>query len=131
MNLFRGEIYYITFPYTFDRNFPHGKKKFVLVLQEGDYFKEYDTITVLLITSDQEAKDYDTNVTIEVGTTKLTAESYIICAQPYTIRKELFRQKGVWCAGTLLPKVMDEVDTCLYLGLCMGSQNELPKVSVN
>jgi len=53
--LLRGEIYFIKFPYTFDRRYPDGKSKFVLVLQEGEYFKDYDTVEVLLITSDAES----------------------------------------------------------------------------
>ncbi|HBW38465.1 MAG: hypothetical protein VR66_22555 [Peptococcaceae bacterium BRH_c23] len=39
--LLRGEVYFVKFSYTFDRRYPEGKSKFVLVLQEGDYFKEY------------------------------------------------------------------------------------------
>ncbi|MCL2518551.1 MAG: prolyl oligopeptidase family serine peptidase [Oscillospiraceae bacterium] len=121
----RGEIYYINFPYTFDVNYPKGKNKFVVILQEGAIFKEYDAVTVLLITSDEESKDFETNVTIEAGLTKLNKESYIICAQPYTILKSLFDQSGVWCAGILPNYKLDEVDECLYIGLCMGIQNEV------
>lgn len=124
MEFERGQIYYVHFPYTFDVNFPKGKKKFVVVLQEGAIFENYDAVTVLLITSDPESKDFDTNVTIKLGTTKLDKESYIICAQPYTILKSLFEQPGVWCAGKLSDPVLDEVDERLYIGLCMGLQNE-------
>lgn len=124
MELSRGEIYYIVFPYTFDVLYPSGKKKFVLVLQEGAIFKNYDAVTVLLITSDKDSKNYDTNVTIEKGTVKLAEESYIICAQPFTILKSLFKQNGVWCAGKLRPEKMDRVDEALYIGLCMGLQND-------
>lgn len=120
----RGQIYYINFPYTFDINFPKGKKKFVVVLQEGAIFKKYDAVTVLLITSDPESKDFETNVTIKNGTTKLDKESYVICAQPYTILKSLFEASGVWCAGKLSPDVLDDIDERLYIGLCMGLQNE-------
>jgi mRNA-degrading endonuclease toxin of MazEF toxin-antitoxin module len=120
----RGEIYYIHFPYTFDVNFPRGKKKFVLVLQEGSIFREYDSVAVLLITSDEDSRDYETNVTIEAGSTRLGRESYVICAQPYTILKSLFERDGVWCAGCLPPEKLDEVDAKLYIGLCMGLQNE-------
>lgn len=63
-------------------------------------------------------------MTIEKGTTKLNEESYIVCAQPYTILKSLFYQMGVWCAGKLTPEVLDEVDERLYIGLCMGLQND-------
>lgn len=124
MDFERGQIYYIHFPYTFDVNFPKGKKKFVVVLQEGSIFKEYDAVTVLLITSDPESKDFETNVTIEKGTTKLDKESYIVCAQPYTILKSLFKNKGVWCAGKLSKEVLDNIDARLYIGLCMGLQDE-------
>lgn len=125
VNIKRGEIYYINFPYTFDPKYPNGKKKFVLVLQDGEYFKDYDTVVVLLITSDEAEKNYETSVTIEQGTTKLTNESYVICAQPYTIRKSLFSEDGVWKAGTLSPEKMDEIDEALYIGLCMGKQHKL------
>ena len=131
MDFERGQIYYIHFPYTFDVNFPRGKKKFVVVLQEGAIFKDYDAVTVLLITSDPESKDFDTNVTIELGTTKLDQESYIICAQPYTILKSLFEQNGVWCAGKLSKEVLDDVDTRLYMGLCMGIQDDVDELSEN
>ncbi len=124
MSFTRGEIYYIHFPYTFDVNYPRGKSKFVVVLQEGSIFENYDAVTVLLITSDKESKDFETNVTINVGTTKLKEESYIICAQPYTILKEIFNKEGVWCAGKLAPEVLDEIDERLYIGLCMGIQHE-------
>lgn len=120
----RGQIYYIRFPYTFDVNFPRGKNKFVVVLQEGAIFKNYDAVTVLLITSDPESKDFETNVTIEKGTTRLDKESYVICAQPYTILKSLFERQGVWCAGKLNASVLDEIDTKLYIGLCMGLQSD-------
>ena len=119
----RGEIYYINFPYTFDVNYPKGKNKFVVILQEGAIFKAYDAVTVLLITSDEESRDFETNVSIESGLTKLNKESYIICAQPYTILKSLFEQDGVWCAGCLPDYKLDEVNECLYIGLCMGLQN--------
>lgn len=121
----RGQIYYIHFPYTFDVNFPKGKNKFVLILQEGAIFKDYDAVTVLLLTSDPESKDFETNVTVEKGTTKLDRESYIVCAQPYTILKSLFKQQGVWCAGKLSKEVLDAVDARLYIGLCMGLQDEV------
>ena len=119
----RGEIYYINFPYTFDVNYPKGKNKFVVILQEGAIFKSYDAVTVLLITSDEDCKNFETNVTIEAGITKLNKESYIVCAQPYTVLKSLFEQNGVWCAGCLPDHKLDEVDECLYIGLCMGIQN--------
>ncbi len=124
----RGEIYYITFPYTFDPKYPNGKSKFVLVLQEGDYFSKYNTVEILLITSDKQYKPrekYITDVEIPVGTTRLEEKSWILCAQPYPILKSLFDSKGVWCAGTLPTDKMDEVDEALYSGLCMGLQNEL------
>lgn len=124
MEFERGEIYYVHFPYTFDVNFPRGKNKFVVVLQEGSIFKNYDAVTVLLITSDPESKDFETNVTIELGTTKLDKESYIICAQPYTILKSLFEKPGVWCAGKLSKEILDAIDERLYIGLCMGLQDE-------
>ena len=120
----RGQIYYIHFPYTFDVNYPRGKDKFVVVLQEGTIFRNYDSVVVLLITSDPDSKDFETNVTIEVGTTRLNRESYIICAQPYTILKSVFNQDGVWCAGKLGADILDKVDDSLYIGLCMGLQNE-------
>ncbi|GHV06488.1 hypothetical protein FACS1894217_05250 [Clostridia bacterium] len=96
----------------------------MVVLQEGAIFKNYDAVTVLLITSDEDSKDFETNVAIPAGSTKLTKESYIVCAQPYTILKSLFIANGVWCAGQLSAALLDEVDRCLYIGLCMGLQNE-------
>ena len=131
-NLSRGEIYFITFPYTLDDRYPNGKPKFVLVLQEGDYFKKYDTVEILLVTSEKQYKpreQYITDVVVEIGTTKLVDKSWICCAQPYPIRKELFEKSGVWCAGKLSPEKMDEVDEALYCGLCMGLQHELEEDS--
>ena len=104
MELQRGEIYFITFPYTLDERYPNGKPKFVLVLQEGDYFKKFRTVEILLITSDKQYKPrekYVTDVEIEKGTTKLKEKSWVLCAQPYPIEKTLFEQDGVWCAGKL------------------------------
>jgi len=124
MTFNRGEIYYIHFPYTFDVNFPKGKKKFVVVLQEGSIFEKYDSVAVLLITSDEDCKGYETNVTIETGTTQLTKESYVVCAQPYTLLKKVFESRDVWCAGQLSVEKLDEIDEKLYLGLCMGIQSE-------
>ena len=124
VQLERGGIYYIKFPQTFDANYKDGKEKFVLVLQEGEYFKSYNTVVVLQITKDRHAKGYETNVTIEYGTTKLDRESYIVCAQPYTILKSLFEDDKVWCAGVLDKTVMDDVDSALFNGLCMGQQEE-------
>ena len=125
MELLRGEIYFVKFlPYTFDRRYLAGKSKFVLVLQEGEYFKEYDTVEVLLITSDAESKGFLTNVTIEKGTTLLKTESYVVCAQPYPVRRRtLFEENNVWCAGKLSSDMMDEVDEAIYIGLCMDQQN--------
>ena len=107
---------------------PNGKSKFVLVLQEGEYFKKYRTVEILLITSDKQYKQrekYATDVEIEKGTTKLIEKSWVLCAQPYPIEKVLFEQDGVWCAGKLSPEKMDEIDEALYIGLCIGLQNEL------
>jgi len=124
MQFKRGEVYYVNFPYTFDINFPKGKKKFVVILQEGAIFQQYDAVTVLLVTSDNDCEQYDTNVVIDAGSTKLAQKSYVICAQPYTILKSVFTESGVWCAGQLSAKKLDEIDECLYIGLCMGIQNE-------
>lgn len=104
MTLKRGEIYYITFPYTLDPKYPNGKAKFVLVLQEGEYFNKYNTVEILLITSDKQYKareKYATDVEIPAGTCKLKDKSWALCSQPYPIEKRLFEQPGVWCAGTL------------------------------
>lgn len=128
MELHRGEIYFLKFPYTLDDRYPNGKSKFVLVLQEGEYFKKYRTVEILLITSDKQYKpreNYVTDVEIEKGTTKLKEKSWVLCAQPYPIEKVLFEQDGVWCAGKLSPEKMDEIDEALYIGLCIGLQNEL------
>jgi mRNA-degrading endonuclease toxin of MazEF toxin-antitoxin module len=128
MNLKRGEIYYLTFPYTLDPKYPNGKPKFVLVLQEGEYFAKYDTVEIMLITSDKQYKPrekYATDVEIEVGTTKLKEKSWVLCSQPYPIEKKLFEKEGVWCAGMLSPEKMDEIDEATYIGLCMGLQHEL------
>ena len=78
VQLSRGEIYYITFPYTLDPKYPDGKPKFVLVLQEGEYFSKYDTVEILLITSDKQYKPrekYATDVEIPLGSTKLREKS--------------------------------------------------------
>ena len=128
MDLQRGEIYFITFPYTLDERYPNGKPKFVLVLQEGDYFKKFRTVEILLITSDKQYKPrekYATDVEIEKGTTRLKEKSWGLCAQPYPIEKTLFEQDGVWCAGKLSPEKMDEIDEALFIGLCFGLQNEV------
>ncbi len=128
MKLSRGEIYYITFPYTLDPKYPNGKSKFVLVLQEGEYFSKFDTVEILLITSDKQYKPrekYSTDVEIPVGTTKLNDKSWVLCAQPYPIKKDLFMEKTAWCAGTLNATKMDEIDEALYIGLCMGLQHDL------
>ena len=128
MELKRGEIYYLTFPYTLDPKYPNGKSKFVLVLQEGEYFQKYDTVEIMLITSDKQYKPrekYATDVEIEVGTTKLKEKSWVLCSQPYPIPKKLFEQDGVWCAGSLSINKMDEIDEATYIGLCMGLQHEL------
>lgn len=128
MELKRGEIYYLTFPYTMDPKYPNGKPKFVLVLQEGEYFSKYNTVEIMLITSDNQYKPrekYATDVVIEVGTTRLKEKSWVLCSQPYPIEKKLFEQEGVWCAGKLSPEKMDEIDEATYIGLCMGLQHEL------
>ncbi len=128
MDLKRGEIYYITFPYTLDPKYPDGKSKFVLVLQEGEYFSKYNTVEIMLVTSDKQYKPrekYATDVEIEVGTTKLKEKSWVLCSQPYPIEKRLFEKDGVWCAGMLSPEKMDEIDEATYIGLCMGLQHEL------
>ena len=128
MELKRGEVYYLTFPYTLDPKYPNGKPKFVLVLQEGEYFSKYDTVEIMLITSDKQYKPrekYVTDVEIEAGTTKLKEKSWVLCSQPYPIEKKLFEQPGVWCAGTLSAEKMDEIDEATYIGLCMGLQHEL------
>lgn len=126
MDLQRGEIYYIHFPYTNDERYPNGKNKFVLILQEGEYFKRFNTVEILLITSDKQYKPHDkyaTDVEIEQNTTKLREKSWVLCAQPYPLEKVLFEQEGVWCAGKLSNEKMDEIDEALFIGLCMGLQN--------
>ena len=128
MELKRGEIYFITFPYTLDERYPNGKPKFVLILQEGEYFKKFNTVEILLITSEKQYKPhekYPTDVLIEKGTTKLKEKSWVLCAQPYPVEKILFEQEGVWCAGKLSSEKMDEIDEALFIGLCMNLQNEI------
>jgi len=46
MKLNRGDIYYIHFPQTFDPVYIGGKGKFVVVLQSGENFEKYRTVTV-------------------------------------------------------------------------------------
>ena len=131
MELKRGEIYYVKFPYTLDERYPDGKSKFVLVLQEGSYFSKFNTVEILLITSDKQYKPrekYATDVEIERGTTKLKERSWVLCAQPYPLEKVLFEQPGVWCAGKLSAEKMDEIDEALFIGLCMGLQNEVNNI---
>ena len=123
-SLSRGEIYYINFPYTDDMRYPDGKKKFVLILQEGDYFQYYEDVVVLLVTTDKDCGRYPTNVLIPLNSTKLSQVSWIACAQPYPIDKSLFESPDCWCAGKVSPAKMDEVDRALFLGLCMGAQHE-------
>lgn len=128
MDLRRGEIYYVVFPYTLDPKYPDGKPKFVLVLQEGDYFSKYNTVEILLVTSDKQYKPrerFATDVEIEVGSTKLKDKSWVLCSQPYPIEKSLFEKEGVWCAGVLDQTKLDEIDEALYIGLCMGLQHDL------
>lgn len=128
MEFRRGEIYYIKFPYTLDERYPNGKPKFVVILQEGNYFEKFNTVEILLITSDKQYKpreQYATDVPIEKGTTKLKEKSWVLCAQPYPVEKVLFEQEGVWCAGKLPAEKMDEIDEALFIGLCMGLQNEV------
>lgn len=90
-------------------------------------FAMFDTVEILLITSDTNCQNekYITNVEIPDGETKLSKRSWVLCSQPYPIKKELFHQKGVWCAGQLSPEILDEIDTAIYEGLCMGLQHEL------
>ena len=47
-----------------------------------------------------------------------------MCAQPYTILKSLFEKQGVWYAGKLSKEILDDIDATLYIGLCMGLQDE-------
>lgn len=124
VTLKRGEIYYINFPYTLDRRYPNGKSKHVLVLQEGEYFKHYDTVVVVLITSVDEGKEYysTTDVEIPKGTAKFYKTSYILCSQPYTVPKVLFKGRRLF--DVISPQILDEVDEALYFGLSMGSQSE-------
>ena len=131
MQLERGSIWYINFPHTSDPRFPNGKPKFVLVLQEGTYFRKFDTVEILLLTSEEHYiphEDYVTDVEVPVGTTRLNKKSWVLCAQPYPIEKKLFNQDGVWCAGKLDAEKMDEIDEALYNGLCMGLQHELDTI---
>ncbi len=81
-----------------------------------------------MITSDSQYKPrekYDTDVVIEPSSTKLNEKSWILCAQPYPVLKSLLESDSVWCAGKLSSDKMDDVDEALYLGLCMGLQQEL------
>ncbi|MCL2753597.1 MAG: type II toxin-antitoxin system PemK/MazF family toxin [Defluviitaleaceae bacterium] len=121
MKFNRGDIYLISFPQTFDPKHLGGKKKYVVVLQEGANYDKYDTIAVLLLTSNPACKNYHTVVTIELGSTKLLKESYIQCSQPYTIKKSWLSGAGHF--GQLSVEKLDEVDEKLYIGLCMGIQN--------
>ncbi|WP_226086125.1 type II toxin-antitoxin system PemK/MazF family toxin [Mesobacillus sp. S13] len=127
--LHRGEIYRIMFPYTFDGRYPNGKLKYVVVLQSGEYFDEYSTTVVLLITSNDEGSELDHVVEIEQGTTDLPETSYIECSQPYTIKKEIFFDSRVKHMGSLSASKMNEIDEAIYLGLCMGQQEQDVPVS--
>lgn len=125
----RGEIYRVMFPYTFDRRFPNGKLKYVVILQSGEYFSEYSTTVVLLITSNDEGSELDHVVEIEKGSTSLPEISYIECSQPYTIKKEIFYDSRVKYMGCLTSDKLDEIDEATYLGLCMGQQEQKAPVS--
>jgi len=130
MTLKRGEIYRILFPYTLDKNYPNGKLKYVLVLQEGKYFKRFNTIEILLITSDKEHISREENVTdIEIprGMTDLELKSWVVCGQQYPVRKTLFEHKKVKFAGVLSSEIMEEIDEALYIALCMKLKQELEK----
>ncbi|MFK4997335.1 type II toxin-antitoxin system PemK/MazF family toxin [Bacillus sp. N9] len=113
-------MYKILFPFTFDPRYPRGKVKFVLILQSGEYFKDYSTTTVLLITSNDEGEKLDHVVGIEEGTTDLWKTSFIECSQPYTLLKEVFYDDRVKCMGKLSSEKMNDVDEALYIGLNMG-----------
>ena len=127
MKFKRGDIYLIKFRSMLTKKYPNGKPKFVLVLQEGRYFSGYDTVEVLIVTSDKDSDGYKTNVKIEIGETKLPEESWIICAQPMYIPKSWFRSKDVKNVGTLSPEKMLDVDKAIFQGLCMKLDVELEK----
>jgi len=120
IELKRGEIYQIIFPYTFDKRYPNGKEKFVLILQEGEYFNKFSTVTILLLSTNGEAESLDYVVTVEKGTTDLWKKSYVDCSQPYTILKELFVESKIKSFGRLTEEKMNEIDSALYIGLSMG-----------
>ena len=60
-----------------------------------------------------------------MGTTKLKEKSWVLCSQPYPIKKSLFEQNDAWCAVSLSVEKMDEIDEATHIGLCMGLQHEL------
>ncbi|MDI6772340.1 MAG: type II toxin-antitoxin system PemK/MazF family toxin [bacterium] len=110
-------MYKVRFPYTADPNYPEGKDKYALVLQAGPYFANYQTVTVVLLTSKVPATPYPTDVLVPTGTLAyLTAQdSMITCGQAHTVPKPLF--EGAEYAGHLPAEYMAKVDEALAIGL--------------
>jgi mRNA-degrading endonuclease toxin of MazEF toxin-antitoxin module len=130
VELHRGDIYRVKIKMFFDKYISKGKYKYVLVLQEGEYFSSFPSVQVLLITSDKGDKshdEYNTDVEIEIGSTNLPLKSWALCAQLYPLKKSIFEEDDVIYAGQLSPEKMIEIDEAIYDGICMNLENELEK----
>jgi mRNA-degrading endonuclease toxin of MazEF toxin-antitoxin module len=112
----RGDVYRIRFTQTSDPKQPHGKDKYVLVLQGGPYFEHYQTVSILLLTSEVPSRSYPTDVLIPAGTIPgLAMDSVVTCGQVFTVPKsDLEHQPFI---GRVPENYIEQVDEALIVGL--------------
>lgn len=112
----RGDIYKIRFRQTGDPQHPQGKDKYALVLQGGPYFEHYQTVSIVLLTSDVPPRSYPTDVLIPAGTIPdLPMDSVVTCGQVFTLPKKDFEHQPF--IGRLPEQYMKQLDDALIVGL--------------
>ena len=116
--LIRGHVWLVRFqPWDPDRE--DTIEKYAVILQEGTYFRNYESVCVVLLTTTPPRRPRPTDVLIPPGEHTAEVGVWANCGQVWTIPvDDLMRYTYQLSSGT-----MNRIDVALTVGLGMAPQS--------
>jgi len=117
--LIRGHVWLVRFqPWDPDRE--ETIQKYAIILQEGAYFYNYESVCVVLLTTTSPQRPRPTDVLIPRGEHTAEVNVWATCGQVWTIPvDDLVRY-----AYQLSSNTMNRIDVALTVGLGMAPQSQ-------
>ncbi len=114
--LVRGDVYWVAFPYVFDRGRRPPIRKLALVLQEGPLFEPRQQTSVVILTTSHPRRPYPYYTFVPASVTGME-DSWIDCSSIYTVERSVINRGSL--AFRIPNHIMEDVNDALYAGLCI------------